>query len=257
MPEYNNAAGYLLDTLERLLTKNRRDLKLAEFAEQLGVSADWRSVLVAVLDLESNFNDMLADVEQLKENSAKYDNFKRNFPAIEKSVKSFSLDIPTGHASWNVSDSSVVALRFIAADLPQEQAAEKDDLEQIRTLVSELQTQIEQTTTFSKKTREWLLDLVRTIRDSIDRYACRGSRGMREQCALLIGELMLNYGHVTETAEKNPNLWRKLTSTIDFMVKVASLGEKLKPALALAQKSLPLLESIGMANPLDRTPNIE
>lgn len=147
----------------------------------------------------------------------------------------------------------MVALRFIAADLPQDESASEEDLNRIRHLVNILQQEIEKSETFTKFTREWLLDLVRIIRDSIDRYACRGSRGMRKQCSHLLGELILNYDLAQEVKEKNPTLWTNIFEAVDVLQKVVSLAEKCRPAITLAQKSLPLLRSLGLPAPGDDT----
>lgn len=121
--------------------------------------------------------------------------------------------------------------------------------QQIRELVAELQQEIEASEDFSKLVKNWLLDLVRVIRDSLDRFAIRGSRGMRKQFSLLLGELIQNYDVAKKVQEKKPSVWQKFISAIDVMNKLATLAEHCKPAVTFAQKSLPLLKALGLPAP--------
>lgn len=257
MPEYNNAAGRLLHVFERLAKNNNQNQKLDALAGALGVSKSWDAVLTAVQDLQHEYAELVEDIEQTKDNPAKYNLYKQNLPDIQKSVTSFKLLISDTAGSATISSTGLVALRFIAADLPQDDVATEDDLNRIREIVSELQREIEATDTFTKHTREWLLDLVRIVRDSLDRYASRGSRGMRKQCSFLLGELIQNYDLAQEVQEKNAGIWQRFVDAIDVMQKVASLAEKCKPAVTFAQKSLPFLRSLGLPAPGDDTPMIE
>lgn len=255
MPEYNNAAGRLLDVYARLSGFKNQSQKLEAFAVALGVSKNWNSVLTAVKDLQDEYQTLVEDIEQTKENPAKYKLYRKNLPDIQKTVNSFKLLLSDSQASAVVSQTGLVALRFIAADLPQDEPATEDDLNRIRTIVTDLQQEIESSDSFTKHTREWLLDLVRIVRDSLGRYASRGSRGMRKQCSFLLGELIQNYDLAQETQERKPGVWEKLIDAIDVMQKVASLAEKCKPAVTFAQKSLPLLRSLGLPAPdIDSTP---
>lgn len=257
MPKYNNAAGRLLDVFERLTKFSNKNQKLDAFADALGVSKTWDAVLTAVQDLRDEYFELVEDIEQTKENPAKFELYHQNLPKIEKSVTSFKLLIAEKQASAVISQTGLVALRFIAADLPQDEAATENDINTIRKLVTELQQEIEVTDTFAKHTREWLLDLVRIVRDSIDRYASRGSRGMRKQCSFLLGELIQNYDLAQETQKKKPSVWKKVVEAIDVMQRVASLAEKCKPAVTFAQKCLPFLRTLGLPAPGDDTPTVE
>jgi hypothetical protein len=117
-------------------------------------------------------------------------------------------------------------------------------LNRIRVLVNELRAEIESATEFSQSVRAWLLDLVRIIRDSLDRYAIRGSRGIRRQFSTLLGELMRNWGTAEKVKEKKPGIWEKITTAIDVMDKVSSLAEKCAPAVTFAQKYLPVFKGL-------------
>ena len=212
------------------------------------MSADWQSILQAYSDLLTEYTVLEADIEPIKTNNAKYVLYRTNLPDIQKSLKSFAFAIPSDTATFAVSLTGLVAIRFIAADLEQDESA-TDDINTLRQLVNELQSEIEQSDVFSKKMKEWLLDLVRIIRDSIDRYAIRGSRGMRQQFSLLLGELMQSYDFAEETHAKKPSIWSKITNAIDIMNKIVYLEEKCRPALNFGQKLLPCVKSLGLPAP--------
>ncbi|EMI46147.1 hypothetical protein [Rhodopirellula sp. SWK7] len=251
MPEYNNAAGRILAVLENLQPHSGKNCQLAQLGEAFGVDANWRSVLVAIQDVTDEFSSLCDEIEQFEHNTAKYNLYKKNLPDIEKSIESFTLNMPAKNCVCQISQPGVVALRFIAADLTQDAEPEDNEIEALRSLVNELQAEIENSDVFSKSVREWLLDLVRVIRDSIDRFAIRGSRGMRKQFSLLLGELIQNYDIAQKVQEKKPSVWERFTSAIDLMNKLASLAEHCRPAVTFAQKSLPLLRTLGLPAPDD------
>ena len=251
MPKYNNAAGRILTVLEKLQPHSGKTCKLPQLGEALGVDGTWRTVLVAIQDVNDEYSSLCNEIEQFEHNPAKYELYKKNLPDIGKSIHSFSLNMPAKSCVCQISQPGVVALRFIAADLTQDAAPEDDEIESLRSLVSELQAEIEGSDVFSKSVREWLLDLVRVIRDSIDRFAIRGSRGMRKQFSLLLGELIQNYDVAQKVQEKKPSVWQRFTSAIDMMNKLASLAEHCRPAVTFAQKSLPLLRTLGLPAPDD------
>jgi hypothetical protein len=254
MAEYNNAAGRILAVFDRLAPRNGRQVELQELAKGLDVHAEWPSVFNAYCDLKDEYQTLVDDINSITENSSKKDLFQKNLPDIDSSLNSFDFNVANNFGFYNISQTGLVALRFIAADLKQDESASAEDINSIRQLVTELQQEIETATAFSKQMKEWLLDLVRVIRDSIDRYANRGSRGMRKQFSQLLGELIQNYDHAQEVQDKTPSIWAKIISAIDVMNKIASLAEKCKPAISFGQKLLPLVKTLGLPSPTDQSP---
>lgn len=248
MAEYNNAAGRILDVFERFSVKNGQTRSLAEIAEAFGVESDWQSVFTAYCDLQAEYELLESEIDQIKENDAKHALYRKNLPDIKKSIKSFSFDVKDDKGNCSISQIGLVAMRFIAADLVQDEPAELEDIARLRALVDELQSEIETSTDFTKEMKEWLLDLVRVIRDSLDRYAIRGSKGMRRQFATLIGELKQNFDFAEQTRDTTPSIWSKIISAIDIMNKIASLAERCRPALRLGKTILPLLGLPGPEN---------
>jgi hypothetical protein len=243
MAEYNNAAGRILAVFDRLAPRNGRQVELQELAKGLDVHAEWPSVFNAYCDLKDEYQTLVDDINSITENSSKKDLFQKNLPDIDSSLNSFDFNVANNFGFYNISQTGLVALRFIAADLKQDESASAEDINSIRQLVTELQQEIETATAFSK-----------LIRDSIDRYANRGSRGMRKQFSQLLGELIQNYDHAQEVQDKTPSIWAKIISAIDVMNKIASLAEKCKPAISFGQKLLPLVKTLGLPSPTDQSP---
>lgn len=254
MAEYNNPAGRILSVFERLAPYSNQGIHRPQLAKSFGVIEEWPSIFVAYCDLKDEYDTLVTEIENISDNQSKRELFRKNLSGIESSLKSFIFLVASDQGQCNISSTGLVALRFIAADLPQDEDATTDDLNAIRQIVSDLQKEIENATEFSKKMREWLLDLVRVIRDSLDRYANRGSKGMRKQLSLLVGELMQNYDYTQETQGKAPGIWTKITTAIDLMNKIVSLAEKCRPAILFTQKLLPFVKTLGLPGPTDPMP---
>ncbi len=249
MANYYNPAGRILAIFERLGPKNNHQMPRTEIANAFQVADDWAAILVAVNDLRMEYQTLVDEIDQFKENAHKYELYRQNLPEIEKSVNSMTLSIQTNNGTFQILPTAQVALRFIAADLPQDESAEASDLHRIRQLVDELQNEIRGSAEFTKAVREWLLDLVRVIRDSLDRFAIRGSRGMRRQISILVGELMQSYEMAVQVKEQSPSVWDRLFKAIDLMQKLGSLAEKCRPAVTFVMKALPFLRNLGLPAP--------
>lgn len=248
MAQYNNAAGRILAVLERVKAV-KNPMEFAGFCKALGVEKSWSSALTAVTDLQDEFETLRSEIEGITDNPAKVDLFKTNLAEIEASVRGFHLQMRDNRCQYNIHDSAVVALRFIAADLPQEADADPDDLGRIRDVVSELQKEIEDSDTFGPMVREWLLSLVRIIRDSLDRFAVRGARGMRRQLSSLVGELYMNYGQAQKVKEQTPGIWQKIMTGLDRMAKLSSLMDRLKPGIGMGLKGLTWIKNLALPAP--------
>ena len=247
--KYNNPAGRLLFVFERLPATNGQQVKLADAANAFCVVHDWNVILDSYGALREELQLLREEVEEISGNKAKQDIFRNDLEVVDKSLKSFTFSIANNYLTFNLLPSCITALRYMAVDFEQETEADADDLTTLRGLVGELQTEIENSKEFTKSMKVWLLDLVRIIRDSIDRYAIRGSKGMRQQYSLLLGELMQNYADNGKVAKTESKVWRKLMSAIDVMGKIVSLADKLRPAVTFGQKMLPHFEQLGLPSP--------
>lgn len=210
---------------------------MTEAAVVLGVEAAPEQVWRAFADLREELAVMTAQIdEHFAENTAKHALYSKHLPEIEKSISSFMLNFRGQNIDCHIDPSAVVSLRFMAADLPQEEASKDEDVAGLRSQVDELWKAIHNTPTLPQHLRKWLLELVRIMRDGLDRYAIRGGRGLKKELTELVGQLTMNKATVEELKATSPGLLQRVAQITDVMVKVATLGEKLKPAISYAYK---------------------
>lgn len=242
--EYNNPAGRLLFVFERFSTKT--DAQFKDFSSLLGINDDCDSILLAIADVRAEFRLLSEEIEQFADNPAKLNLYKKNLPEVEASINSFSLDLQRRVYSCDIAPTAIVALRFIAADLEQEEEADTNDLESLQSTIAELQTQILDSEDLVPSLRTWLLELVRLMRDGIDRFQIRRGRGMRKQFHTMLGDLMDHYDAVQTVKSQHPSIWQHLSTAMDGMIKLAVFREKYKPAIDMVRRALPFF---GDADP--------
>lgn len=262
MAAIQNSAGRLHFAFTRLGTKNR--VSFDEFAQALGVSA--KNALPAYSLMLEEFEQLQRDVEQLRQYKLKYELYQKNLPDIDNTLKSFTFQMESKIVSYRVSEPGLVALGFMAADFPidgesDDQTESGKEIELLRKLVLELQREISQGE-LPEYLKAWLLELVRAIRDAIDRYQIRGAKGIERELAVILGELMQNQELANETMQKKPSAFAMIMRALDAMNKVVAYAEKLKPAMSAARKAIPFIKSVlgidsqlpGLPAPTDTTP---
>ena len=235
--EYNNPAGRVLIVLERFATKNTGKFK--DFASLLGIQDDCDAILAAITDFRAEFRLLSDLIEQFNDNPTKLSLYKKNLPEIEASINSFQINISNSAYSCNIVQTGVVALRFIAADLEQEEEPDPNDLRSLKEAIAQLQKQILDNSEITRALRNWLLDLTRLMRDGIDRYQIRRGRGLRKQFHTMLGDLMDHYEAVQTVKSEHPAVWQRLSSAMDAMIKLAVFREKYKPAIEMVRRALP------------------
>jgi hypothetical protein len=234
MLEYTNPAGRLWTILKRISEKQNADLK--HLAVCFGVPNTWDSVLQAIKDLEAEFQLLEGMVEGYKDNKKKHALHSSKMGDIKKSLNQLTLNIGANNYVWNILPSAIVALEFMAADMPEEQGVGLNELEEIRRLCEELRTEIHGCDSLNRTLKEWLLDLVRLMREGIDRYQIRGSRGLRRQFHEMIGSMVDNYDLLKEVKEKGPTVWQKVSKVVELVHKASELGQKATKALGFVTK---------------------
>lgn len=123
--------------------------------------------MTAIYDLRDEYKTLVADIALFQKQPPKYELFIKQLPSIERSINSFEIHFQKDVIAYNILETAAVALPFIAADLPQEEHVDENDLSRIRKLASELQNSVESTESLPAVVRQWLLDLIRIIRDSV------------------------------------------------------------------------------------------
>lgn len=242
-----SAAQRLLSVFE-FLTRNKSG-KFADLASCLGVSSDIPSVMSEVGLLYVQMDAISRDIEAFSDSPSQQgigNLFQNDLMGIRKSLQSLSLNPKNSSYGSEIDPTSLVALRYIEAALPKEQLKSEDEIAEIRTKIAEIQSDVETSRELPKVLREWLLDLVRMMRDGIDRYCIRGTRGLREQLRSIVGELCLSQGVSKEVKQTKPEIWTVISTVMTAFIKMADLTEKYGPAIETVLQTTPILiESCG------------
>ena len=67
---------------------------------------------------------------------------------------------------------------------------------------------------------------------------------MRRQLSTLLGELIQQHSTVEELKKNHKTIWQSITQSVDVMLRVTELAEKLQPAIGAATRALPYLGSL-------------
>lgn len=242
----NNPAGRLHAIFQALEPKAGH-LKRAQFCQILEISESWPAVLGAISDVSKEVDLLDAAIDEFKPNQQKYNLFQKNLKDVRAIADSFVVDMVSDAITLRINAGGLTSLGYMAVDLPQEETTPKSEIDQLRAMIFELQKEIEASTEISKQVREWLLDIVRILRDSLDRYAIRGGRGMRDFLAQALGELYIEKKTIEKVVKTKPSIWARLGPCLDLMIKIVTLVEKIGPALSFGQRLLGLTDQ-GVTN---------
>jgi len=244
MPDYHNPAGRLLRVLTDL---GQGACTREQFAARLGTPNDWCSILNTLAEMRKEYDLLETAVSEFKDNPHKLANYKEDLAAINTAVNNISINMANNQVQVFPVQAAIIALKYMAVDLPQEDALAQDEIEEIRTLCDELRAEIEKSQTLDKRLKEWLLDLVRMMRDGIDRFKIRGSRGFRKELYQMLGSIMVHYEDVKEVKKENSGLWTKMMLGLDRVCRAAERFEKVKVALTIAHKAIEYFSGGGSA----------
>lgn len=243
MSDYFNPAGRLWIILKKLSQKPTGSKD--QLAACFGVNNDWNSIFSAIQDIEQEFILLEKSINLYRENQKKHTLLSSKLPDIKSSCLNFSIDMKAGSYSVGILAGAVVSLEFMAADLPQEVELTRDELSELRRLCDEMQESILQCKDLNKTLREWLLDLVRMMRDGIDRYGIRGKRGLRRQFHEMLGSMCDHYEEVEELKQKAPSVWKRMSDGFEKFNKFSEFAEKASKAIENLAKFSAFLHGSG------------
>ena len=172
------------------------------------------------------------------ENEATRKLYEDNWQAIEDSMNSVKVHRDSQQVQSNIKPAAVVALQFMAAQMPMEADA-AGDLTTLKTLIIELQDEVKQSNALKPAIRTWLLDLLRLMADGLNRFENRGSRGLKKEMHAALGNLVHNYEVVNTIKKQDEGLFKRIVDAVNLMGHVASLAEKAAPAIDFAERLLP------------------
>lgn len=248
---YNNPAGRLHSVLGSLAELNRQTVKLQRFAQQLNISADWNAVMRMAIDLNNEFSSLQSLVSDIKSsNQSKFELYSKNLDDIQKSLGGLVFNMSSDTCMVAIIPSALVALEFMATDLPMEEKTTDGELEALRKLCDELRNEILDASEIPSVLKEWLLDLVRLMRDAIDRYAIRGGKGLRRQLHEIIGSIVSNPDLAKDANKAKPSIWNKILSGMTAMNTMARCGETGMKALEYGKQYLDLFSDTNATPPM-------
>ncbi len=242
MPDYDNPAGRLFKVLTEL---GQGQIKSDQLAVKLGTSSDWESLLNAMVEMRKEYVLLEAAVSDFKDNPHKLAHYKEDLTHIKSAIDGININLQNNHVQITPNPQALTALKYMAVDLPQEEAVTPDEIAAIRKLCDELRAEIENSQTLNKTLKGWLLDLVRMMRDGIDRFKIRGSRGFRKELYQMLGSLMVHYGNIKEVKEKEPGIWMKMMQGLDWVCRAAERFEKVGKALKWGYKAIEFFSGGG------------
>jgi ribosome-interacting GTPase 1 len=233
MSDYHNPAGRLLKVLTEL---GQGQINREPLATKLGTPNDWRSILNAIADMRTEYELLEAAVSEFTDNPHKLANYREDLIVIKTAIDGININMHNNSIAIAPQPTAITALRYMAVDLPQEEAFAQDEIEEIRKLCDELRSEIQGSQTLNKTLKEWLLDLVRMMRDGIDCFKIRGSRGFRKELYEMLGSIMVHYKDVKKVTKEEPAIWMKMMQGLDRVCRAAERFEKVKKGFTITYK---------------------
>lgn len=237
--EYNNSAGRIYQNLRAIQSLNSAHLPISKLGEALGVDGTWEAIFTAIIDMRRDFEQLQEEVEEIKQvNDAKFALWNEQLADIKKSLYAFSIHPANSQCTFVITPSAVVALRFIAADMAKEEQATRGELEQIREICESLRAEILSNDEMPKPLKKWLLELVRLMRDGIDRYKIRGSRGLQKQLHEMVGSIVTHPHNQKQAETEAKTIWQRLMNGVEMMSKISRMAETGGKGVGFVMKAL-------------------
>lgn len=224
---FRNTAGRVLNLLRTAAQYNRNDSCRKCWASVCGCNAsDTAEIFGKLLLLRFALDRIHHDVQrcpQIRSGNVLLPKFANIFRAISPN----NLD-----ESWNeylryLVNGELVALEVIANELDPEDEIPAEELREIETLTSKLFNKIRESN-LEAPLKYWSLDLLESLRRSLQEYKIRGAEGIEKAISSIIGELIRHAADL-QPQKNNPWLqefWQlvvKIDATIDRALKSRTL----------------------------------
>lgn len=233
-PEFNNSAGRLLCLLKMLPSQSSYFDTIVQFygfKANAPAETKGRAYLDFMALIGRAFDEFIVDVET-----------STAIPDVTRGIIKEGLSdlincaYPTSpnNSARKLQDAEVALLRMAASMLAVEPPLNKDDIQEIRKSIDELQKLLEDSN-LKTSARTAILELMRLSRNAIDYYAIHGAKGFRAAFKKMLADLMEIYLH--EGREATKETW--WTKAVDHLRKIDAVASKLlkyKPLLEGAQK---------------------
>lgn len=190
-------------------------------------------------------NELSEDIEVQARNEREREHWRETAQSAWRCVGSITMrlgepPVAGGSFSITIPKNLLTGLKFIGSSFLEESEIE-DEVSKLRECLSELQQILKDSETLSPSMKRWLQDVVRIIRDSIDRYDTFGSRGMKKHFHELVGQLVLTWRseeEVRNSKETEPGIWEQLDRACAIFERIVFVIEKGPIALNYASQFL-------------------
>ncbi|MCR9230466.1 MAG: hypothetical protein NXI29_05595 [bacterium] len=221
--ECNNPASRLYNLFQQLPNSNSA---LKTLSEKFKIERSPEGLFTLALDIHREYALLSNAIDMLPDESPKKNIFKANLVVLEKEINNINLSVNNG-INISIGKTSMNALQYMAIDFQNESDGE-ELLNDLREKIRELQNLIERSE-LNPELKKWLLSLLRSMRDGVDRYFISGARSIDEEFTKIVGELVLNPQMKEEIEKTDKNLYDKFVSAVNVMKTFKSFYTICKP----------------------------
>lgn len=258
MENVNNEAERLYQALRNLRGKGANGVDFEGFASCFhmesgaGPKPTFRRISTLIQGLFDEFHRYKMLVERDAESVLKFKQYADSLVHIESFFKSISIDGKNSKVAYQIQAEAIESLKYARLDLPTEpKTAEHSDITELQMLVLELYEELlNGEHGFEPDVQSWLLELVRIIRDSIDRYRATGRHGLQRAVANLVGELQMNADKLAEVEApaKSNGFVARFKKACGLLLQVSAI---LSAAENIGEKfaGVPLLSELEILQP--------
>ena len=208
----------------------RKDRKKLSGEEMAGLYGHLVLLQVALTEVEDSIQCERPDALNL---------YSQPLASLKLAVSPYQLTGPFQESRNLLSDAALLGLAFCANELPKEGEVTKDELDEIGEAVDELFNQVKDSS-IRNPLKRWILELLSSIKKSIDNYHIFGAKGLRESLTRVAGEIWIYAEAFEEVKKTNPTLGERFW---DIAVRVHTIVMKAKecwPLITVAAETLQL-----------------
>lgn len=219
----NNPASRLYNLLVKIKGPQPQANSLQK---KMGIGDDPVAFFNFIAEFHQELQRLADAVDLMQEASPKKIMFSESLHVLTKEVQEFTFSYKV-HSQCNISDSSMNSLRYMAVDFQNEIDCGAL-INDIRNKISELQQMIEDSS-LDLNLKKWLLSLLRTLRDGLDRYNISGAKSIDEEFTKIIGELTLNKEMTQQVKETDQSITEKFKEIVELLKNIKTFYTTCKP----------------------------
>ena len=234
-PERQNSAGRLLALLRGFSDSGKNHvMKLAENVVGMPTAGGNRELYNAALILLTSMQELYAELCKDLEEA---DIPETQRPLLIEGLRGIGdklcvKQLDAGFSVLNAAELSI--LRMCGTYIKEDGEVTRDDLETIKSAISDLQSLVD-SSTISPTLKKSLLELIRLAQDAISRFHIHGAQGLKRAFKAMLGEAAELYC-LSEQGKDRAELtkssaWSKILDLLKTFDAVASKSLKYKPLL--------------------------